>query len=188
MITPNRLTALRIVIAFISPLLLIWHRSFQNELIVLISFTIACITDWWDGHLARSKSMITWAGKIADPIADKLLILGLMFTFSFLGLYSFWWVMPILVREIVVTGIRLLNLKQGTVIPAETAGKIKVGFQIGSIYITLVFLMVLDRGLFLEPKSMFFVSLQMGHFLGILSANVVTILSGFIFLYRLNRQ
>ncbi len=188
MITPNRLTALRVMIAFIGPLLLIWNRSFQNELIVLIGFTLACITDWWDGYLARSKSMITWTGKIADPIADKLLILGLMFTFSFLGLYSLWWVVPILVRELVVTGIRLVNLKQGRVMPAEAAGKIKVGFQIGSIYATLTFLLVLDRGIFLEPNSILRASLQALHYLGIFLANIVTILSGIIFLYRLSRQ
>ena len=188
MITPNRLTAVRIVIAFISPLLLIWNRSFHNELIVLIGFTLACITDCWDGYLARSKSMITWTGKIVDPIADKLLILGLMFTFSFLGLYSFWWVIPILIRELVVTGVRLVSLKRGKVIPAEAAGKIKIGFQIGSIYATLVFLMMLDRGVFLEPKSLPLASLQALHYLGVFLANVVTLLSGIIFLYRLNRQ
>jgi len=186
MITPNRLTALRILIAFISPLLLIWNRSFLIESIVFVAFTAACITDWWDGHLARTKSMVTQTGKIADPIADKLLILGLMATFSFLRLYSFWWVVPILVRELAVTTVRLVNLKQGKVIPAEAAGKIKVGVQIASIYVTLGFLMVLDKGS-VELGSFLLNLFQILHYFGIFLANIVTVISGVIFFYRLNK-
>lgn len=183
MITPNRLTALRIVIAFLSPLLLLWNRSLTQEVLVFLAFTVACITDWWDGYLARTKSMVTWSGKIADPLADKLLIVGLMGTFSYLGLYSFWWVVPIFIRETVVTSIRLMSLKQGRVIPAEAAGKVKVGFQIASVYFTLVFLMILDT----NPESSFLRLFQILHYAAVSLANVFTVLSGAIFFYRLRK-
>ena len=188
MITPNRLTALRIVIAFASPLLLIWNRSTLNEIIVFVAFTAACITDWWDGYLARTRSMITWTGKIADPIADKLLIIGLMGTFSFLKLYSVLWVVPILVREVVVTTIRLVSLKQGRVIPAEAAGKIKVGFQVASIYVTLVFLIIQDSASVSDSNSFLPSLFQVLHYAGIFLANIVTLVSGFIFFYHLRRS
>src|SRR3990167_7632457 len=123
MITPNRLTVVRIIIAFVCPVILITQRSLTNELIVMVLFTLACVTDWWDGHLARKKSMITNLGKIADPIADKLLIIGLMFTFAYLELYGYEWVLVIFIREVIVTIARLIKLKQGKVIPAEGAGK-----------------------------------------------------------------
>ncbi len=186
MITPNQLTAFRILIAIICPFLLIWNRSFLGESIVFVAFTVACITDWWDGHLARTKSMVTWEGKIADPIADKLLILGLMATFSFLKLYSFWWVVPIFVRELTVTTVRLIRLKQGRVIPAEMAGKVKAGVQITSIYFTLWFLMFMHKG-FSESQSFLFSLLQVLHYSGIFLANVITIISGVMFFYRLNK-
>lgn len=186
MITPNRLTALRIFIALASPLLLIGSRSLLTDLIVALAFTIACITDWWDGYLARKRSMITWSGKIIDPIADKLLIGGLMLAFSFLGLYAFAWVLPILIRELIVTIARLISLRRGKIIPAEWAGKVKVGFQIGSVYATLVFLIVLDSRPFLKPEPIVFLAFQSLHYLWIFLANLVTIISGIIFFRRLS--
>ena len=187
MITPNQLTAFRIIIALVLPLLLIWNRSFSRELLVFLGFTAACITDWWDGYLARKKSMVTWSGKIADPIADKLLIIGLMGTFSYLGLYSFWWVVPIFVREVVVTTIRLVSLKRGKVIPAEAAGKIKVGFQIASIYFTLIFLIFLDAGFVSESKPSLLFLFQALHYSGIFLADVITIISGAFFFRHLSK-
>ena len=187
MVTPNRLTALRILIAVISPFVLIWYRSFAIDLIVFIALIVACFTDWWDGHLARTKAMITEVGKIADPIADKLLILGLIFAFSYLGLYGVKWVLPILIREVVVTGTRLNYLRKGRVLPAEWAGKVKVGFQFGSIYATLVFLTLLDSGFFPSQSHPVLIAFRGIHYLGIFLANVVTVLSGIIFFNNLSR-
>lgn len=187
MITPNHLTGLRILIAFASPLLLIWHRSIVSELIILFLFTIACITDWWDGYLARKKSMVTRIGKLVDPIADKLLILGLMLTFSRFELYTFEWIVFIFMRELTITIARLVNLKKGKVIPAEWAGKVKVGFQIGSIYATLLFLLAFDSGLFWKPAAVILFVFQSIHYLGIFLATIVTMTSGVIFFHRLSQ-
>lgn len=187
-ITPNRLTALRILISLMNPLALIFKRSPSVEILVLIAFSIACVTDWWDGYLARTKSMVTRAGKIADPIADKLLILGLLFTFSYLKFYSFEWVIPIAIREAAVTTVRLVLLAQGKVLPAEWAGKVKVGFQCGSIYATLVLLFGLDSRLFEVFGSVVIGLFTMLHYLGILLANVVTITSGILFFNRLDKN
>ena len=186
MITPNRLTVFRICIALVSPLLLFWKRIFAVDLVVASAFITACITDWWDGHLARTKSMITQTGKIIDPIADKLLILGLMFTFSLQGLYAFEWVVPVAVREIAVTVVRLVCLKRGRVMPAEFAGKLKVGFQIASVLATLLLIMVIDSGLFFHLHSFFLRGLFFIHYSGIFLANFFTVISGVIFFERLN--
>ncbi|MBI4372581.1 MAG: CDP-alcohol phosphatidyltransferase family protein [Candidatus Omnitrophica bacterium] len=183
MITPNRLTALRVFLAFISPLLLIWYRTPIMEIITILLFTAACITDWWDGHLARTKSMITAAGKIADPIADKLLIIGLMLAFVFFKLYSFWWIVAILTREIAVTCVRIMRLRRGQVIPAEWAGKVKVGFQIGSVYASLLYLVILDSGF----DNRLVVASEALHYIGILIANAVTLFSGITFFYHLRK-
>lgn len=185
MLTPNRLTILRILIAIASPLLLIWKRSLLVDLIVTLAFLVACVTDWWDGYLARTKSMITEWGKIIDPIADKLLILGMMFSFAFRGLYALEWVVPIAVREISVTGFRLIHLKRGRVIAAEFAGKLKVSFQIGSVTATLILMMFLDSGLSLHVPSLLLRGLVLIHDLGIFFANIVTLASGISFFRRL---
>ncbi len=187
MITPNQLTLFRVVIAFVSPVLLLLNRSLSCDLWVVFLFTIACITDWWDGYLARKQSMITGTGKIMDPIADKILILGLMTVFVKLGLYSFGWIFFILIREVSVTAIRLIRFRKGKAIPAEWAGKMKLGFQIASVYLTFFLLIFYDahNGQDLSDSVMYF---NLFHYLGIVLANIFTVLSGFLFFKRLNQQ
>ncbi|OGW85482.1 MAG: CDP-diacylglycerol--glycerol-3-phosphate 3-phosphatidyltransferase [Omnitrophica bacterium RIFCSPHIGHO2_02_FULL_46_11] len=185
MITPNQLTIFRILLAVACPFILISNRSFLSEFIVLIAFTVACITDWWDGYLARKKSMVTAIGKIADPIADKLLILGLMTVFAILELYAFEWVIVIFIREITVTFARLVYLKKGNVLPAEWAGKVKIGFQITSVYLTLLFLLAFDSHLFFKDEPFVLFAFQSAHYLGIFFATVLTVISGAMFFKRL---
>lgn len=184
MITPNQLTIFRILIALVSPFVLISGRSLTSEIIVFILFTVACLTDWWDGYLARKRSIITNLGKIADPIADKLLILGLLSTFAYFGLFGFEWVMIIFVREIAVTTARLIRLRQGKTLPAESAGKIKVGFQISSIYAALIFLMLFDSQLFFEPEPYFLFVFQSIYYIAIFLAVLTTVISGILFFQR----
>ena len=186
MITPNQLTYFRIVLAFFCPLLLLLNRSIAADYWVMFFFTIACVTDWWDGYLARKHSMVTGAGKVLDPIADKALILGLMFVFVYLGLYSFAWIFFIIVREVAVTYTRLIRLKNGKVIPAEWAGKIKVGFQITSVSISLILLTYLDTTE--GNASIFFSALNFANYAALFLANFFTISSGFLFFKRLGSK
>jgi len=181
-ITPNRITAFRIVLAITLPLLLLWKRSFGAELVVLFGFTLACVTDWWDGHLARKRGMTTSSGKIADPIADKILILGLMMTFCHFRLYGWEWIALILLREVTVTATRIYYLVKGRAIQAEWAGKLKVGFQIGSIYATLLFLMAYDAGI---GDVQLVRALKDLHWGLILVANAITVFSGALFFSKL---
>ncbi len=188
MITPNRLTYLRIILAFFCPLLLLLNRSVATDYWVMFFFTVACITDWWDGYLARKYSMVTGIGKLLDPIADKALILGLMLVFVSLGLYSFAWIFFILVREVAVTCTRLIRLQKGKVIPAEWAGKVKVGFQITSVSISLILLTYLDAHSEEPIVSDFFTALHLVHYGAIFLANFFTIISGFLFFKRLGSK
>lgn len=178
-ITPNQLTIFRIFLAVVIPFLVLIEKSFLWDFIAMLGFTAAIVTDWYDGKIAREKGLISDFGKIADPIADKLLILGLFGTFVYLKLYSVWWVLVIFFREIVVTFTRLVLLGQGKVIPAEQAGKLKVGFQIGSIYASFLFLMARGTGFVLEPFFSFL------NILGIVLANLLTIYSGLLFFFNL---
>ncbi len=187
MITPNRLTYLRILIAFICPVLLLFNRSLTADLWVMFFFTAASVTDWWDGYLARKHSLVTGTGKILDPIADKILILGLMIIFAYLGLYSFGWIFFILIREVSVTAMRLIRLRKGKVIPAEWAGKVKLGFQISSVSVSLIYLAFLDA--YSETVIPdFVVLLNFFHYAAIFLANIFTITSGFLFFKRLSQH
>ena len=103
-------------------------------------FTTAVITDHLDGALARAYGMVTEFGKLADPIADKLLIGSALIGLSMLGDLPWWITIVIMIREIGVTVLRLAVLRHG-VIPASRGGKVKTLVQAVAI------------GLFILPIS-----------------------------------
>jgi len=179
MITPNFLTMIRLIIALIIPYALIYHFSLRMIIASLIACTLAAITDWFDGYLARKKSMITTFGKIADPIADKILVIGLLGTFCYFDLYHFFWIFFILLREISVTAVRLYLITAGKVIPAEKAGKYKVGVQAVCVYLTYAYWIALTSGA--AHLDLF----EKLHYVGIGLANLITVYSGILFLIAL---
>ncbi len=144
-ITPNQLTIIRIVLAFLSFYFLLQH-TLSDRIIAFTIFTIAGLTDLWDGWLARRGGMITNFGKILDPIADKILVLGAFTILSMLGCYVWWMLVPIFLREISVTVIRLWFLKKDIVVQAERSGKIKVITQFISLSVTFLYLLSKEYG------------------------------------------
>lgn len=91
-------------------------------------FIVAIATDSLDGHLARSRGLITNLGKLLDPIADKLLTGAAFVMLSVLGELPWWVTVPILVREWGITVWRLIEAKR-IVMPAGRGGKLKTVMQ-----------------------------------------------------------
>jgi len=101
----------------------------------------AVSSDWLDGWLARKYNDITKLGKILDPIADKIYVLFTLSIFAYLGMYSIWWIVPIIIRELVITAYRFSFLGQGKVVAAVKSGKLKTILQMASVgYIYLIFM------------------------------------------------
>jgi CDP-diacylglycerol--glycerol-3-phosphate 3-phosphatidyltransferase len=100
-------------------------------------FGIAALTDFIDGYLARKYKLITNVGKIADPIADKLLIGTALIALSLEHTVSWWFTAIILTREIAITLLRFKVINRG-VIPASRGGKAKTISQIVAILAYLV--------------------------------------------------
>ena len=110
--------------------------------IALLAFTVAALTDFLDGYLARRLNLVTSLGKLLDPIADKILTAS-AFIFLCAHEQSFcpvWVVVVILAREFLVTGLRQIAVEKGKVIAADWSGKWKTGFQIGFCITALVWL------------------------------------------------
>lgn len=101
-------------------------------------FVVATVTDKIDGDLARSRGIVTSFGQIADPIADKALIGVALVGLSALGELAWWVTIAILVREIGVTVLRFVVLRQG-VIPASHGGKVKTVVQMLAVVLYLLF-------------------------------------------------
>ncbi len=105
-------------------------------------FALAMITDKIDGDLARSRNLITDFGKIADPIADKLLIGSGLIMLSLLGELPWWVTVVILVRELGITLLRMVMLRT-QVMPASRGGKLKTVLQTAGLQLMLLPLVVI---------------------------------------------
>ena len=139
---PNALTVVRIVMVTFFVVALIAGGVYGADSLgarwaALALFVAAMITDWADGYLARSRQLITSFGKIADPIADKLLTGAAFITLSWLGELWWWVTAVILVREWGITVMRLFVIKYG-VMAASKGGKVKTVLQTVALVVMLV--------------------------------------------------
>jgi CDP-diacylglycerol---glycerol-3-phosphate 3-phosphatidyltransferase len=97
-------------------------------------FTIAALTDTADGWVARRYGTVTPFGQLADPLADKLLVVGVLASLAFVGEVPWWAVVVIVAREVGVTVLRTrLVQRLGLVMPASHSGKIKAVSQMIAI-------------------------------------------------------
>lgn len=136
---PNILTMLRIALV---PFF-IWFLLADNSehgiwrWAAVLAFAVAIYTDKLDGDIARSRNLITNFGKIADPIADKLLIGSALVLLSVLGELPWWITIVILVREWGITALRFFVIRYG-VMPASRGGKLKTVVQTVAIFLFIV--------------------------------------------------
>ncbi|HKU35313.1 MAG TPA: CDP-diacylglycerol--glycerol-3-phosphate 3-phosphatidyltransferase [Paenarthrobacter sp.] len=133
---PNILTMLRIVLVpfFVWFLLADDGRHGPWRWAAVAAFAVAIYTDKLDGDIARARGLITNFGKIADPIADKLLIGSALVLLSALGELPWWVTILILVREWGITALRFFVIRYG-VMPASRGGKLKTVVQTVAIFL-----------------------------------------------------
>lgn len=140
---PNGLTLLRI---FIVPLLVVvlltpfsesWFGLPRHVLGVGL-FLGAALTDFLDGHFARSRGQVTRLGQLLDPIADKLLISAALISLVENQLAPAWAVVVIIGREFAVTGLRSIAAADGVVISASKMGKFKMLLQVLTVALLIV--------------------------------------------------
>lgn len=126
----NVLTVFRIILVpvFLVVLFVDGGHSTPWRIAAFVIFVVAAITDQLDGRLARSRGLVTDFGKLADPIADKLLMGAGLLGLSILGDLPWWVTIVILVREIGITGLRFWVKRHG-VIAASQGGKLKTMLQ-----------------------------------------------------------
>jgi CDP-diacylglycerol--glycerol-3-phosphate 3-phosphatidyltransferase len=126
----NVLTGLRLALVPVFLLALFAGDGHQivGRVVAFVIFAVACITDRFDGLLARNYGMATEFGAFVDPIADKTLIGSALIALSMLGDLPWWVAVVIMTREIGVTLLRLAVIRRG-VIPASWGGKLKTVVQ-----------------------------------------------------------
>ena len=145
---PNKLTIARMVMV---PFLMIFIAfdfglGIWSRLIAAVFFGAASFTDFVDGHIARRDGLVTNFGKFLDPLADKMLVATALLAIVDLGnkgLLSIgtlpaWIVVFIILREFMVSGIRLVAATQNTVLAANYWGKLKTVVQMLTIIVYLL--------------------------------------------------
>jgi CDP-diacylglycerol--glycerol-3-phosphate 3-phosphatidyltransferase len=129
---PNALTMLRILAVPVVVVALLGETP-NGDVIAAIVFAGAALTDGLDGYFARSRGSITTFGKLMDPLADKLLIIGALVSLVSLGRLAAWVAMVIIVREVAVTILRTIAAERGLLIAASWLGKAKTCLQIAAV-------------------------------------------------------
>ncbi|MFH1478485.1 MAG: CDP-diacylglycerol--glycerol-3-phosphate 3-phosphatidyltransferase [Candidatus Omnitrophota bacterium] len=176
---PNKLTVSRIVIAVFF-ILFLFIRGAGAKFAALALFLTACITDYYDGLLARKLNLMTTFGKLMDPIADKILVLGAFLAFVEMKIVPAWMVMVIITREFIITGIRIHALSQKKVLSAEVAGKHKTVSQMVAVISILIFLVIRDSGFSFRYIDYYAVGVHILMFITVL----MTLISGVSFMLK----
>lgn len=135
---PNLITMLRVTVIPVLFLLLL-DPGRVLSLVIAVVFIIAAITDLLDGYIARKYDIVTKAGKILDPIADKLIVSTAMILMIPLGRIPAWVVALIVMRDFAVDGIRHMSTAGGgAIIAASKIGKQKTLSQVIAISALLI--------------------------------------------------
>jgi CDP-diacylglycerol--glycerol-3-phosphate 3-phosphatidyltransferase len=142
----NQLTLLRVGLALAMFTALMqggsgWHMAAFGL------FLAAILTDWVDGYVARRTGTISAFGKVADPIADKILVIGALIALLHDRELSIpeWGVFLIIIRELAIGGVRILASSRGKVPAAQAWGKLKMGVQSVSVLLILAIQVLNER-------------------------------------------
>jgi len=141
---PNLLTLARILL--IPPIMFfILQDTPLGNFIAVLLFSVAAITDWLDGYLARKQGLESLLGKLLDPLADKLVVQAVLILAAELGRIPGWFVVLLLSREIAITGLRAIASNEGLQIDVVQSGKLKTALQlVGLVAIILHHRYVVD--------------------------------------------
>ena len=136
--TPNFLTVLRVLLAFLTAVLPCAPFRFAATAAFIV-YCAAGATDWFDGYLARRRNIVTTFGKFMDALSDKIMVSTAFLTLFALGMFggqtgiALFCAVISMSREFFVSGIRMLAASKGIVLAAERMGKYKAGFQMYSL-------------------------------------------------------
>lgn len=183
---PNCLTALRIALTPIF-LLLLFADTWYWKSLAFVVFSAASLTDLYDGKLARAGNLETPLGRFLDPLADKILVTSALVALALNKMVNFWIVLPIVGRDILITGIRLYGLSRGKQMVTTRLAKWKTVAQLITVLFILLVIGVEETVERFAANSSFFLDDQLIQLLAnVLLAGVLllTMLSGFHYLFR----
>lgn len=130
---PNKLTVLRVLLIPLFVVLVSLPDIPGSMLFAALVFALASLTDFFDGHIARKRDLVTDFGKFMDPLADKILTTTAIIYMLVDGVCDPIALLIILAREFTVAGVRMVAADGGKVIAASFFGKVKTVLQMVTI-------------------------------------------------------
>ncbi len=185
MILPNQLTILRIVLTPVFLYLFISDDLLMKQ-ISLTVFLVAALSDWYDGWLARKFNYITEWGKFMDPLADKILTSSAFIGFVLVGLLEWWMVAIILVRDFIITFLRIYADRKGFVFTTSYYAQWKTLLQMVFLYyLLIIYVGSVTPELNSEFSKVFQALLnpELLYFIMLLIA-IITVHSGLFYIYK----
>ncbi len=188
MVLPNQLTVLRIIL---TPFFFILFISGEQHLIQISLgiFIIAALTDWYDGWLARKFNYITEWGKFWDPLADKILTSTAFIGFVIIGMLEWWMVSLIVLRDIIITLLRLYAENRGRIFITSYYAKWKTLLQMVFLYYLLIVYTATNTDVVSSGNELIFSYLLDSRLIYslMLLITLITVHSGYTYLYS-NRK
>ena len=132
----NKVTMVRLILIPVFVVAFYIYGTSYN--LAAILFMVASLTDAVDGHLARSRNLITNFGKFVDPLVDKVLTMAAFIVLVEAQIIPAWAVIIIISRELIITGFRTLAADMGITIAASMWGKAKTTSQMISLVLLLL--------------------------------------------------
>lgn len=127
---PNKITVFRFFLIPVFAVTFLVNFPY-HEIVALVIFSIASISDFFDGYLARKYNLVTDFGKLMDPLADKLLVCVALVCFvQVRDNFPCWCAIVILAREFIISGIRQLAAEKKIIIQASLWAKSKTVTQL----------------------------------------------------------
>ena len=177
---PNQLTVLRLGMCG----LLLISMSFTwpyAATTAFFLFTLASLTDWLDGSIARARNLVTDLGKLLDPLADKVLVVSALVALVWNHVAPVWMVVIIIAREFLIMGLRQIAAAKQKILAAERIGKHKTISQIVAILVSLACLSLGEFGLQNTLLARFLAVSQIWFYW---IALVITVLSGAVYFWK----
>ena len=134
---PNKLSMLRICMVPIFVIFALIDAQWA-QIVALLLFCLASLTDMLDGQIARRRNLVTNFGKFIDPIADKLLVMSALVVLVGQNRMPSWVCILMLAREFAISGFRLVAANSGRVIAAGWLGKVKTVTQMAAVILLLL--------------------------------------------------
>ncbi|MFC1894838.1 CDP-diacylglycerol--glycerol-3-phosphate 3-phosphatidyltransferase [Candidatus Dependentiae bacterium] len=150
---PNILTFFRIM--FTPVFIFLFFQGEEYFFGSVFIFTVAAITDYCDGYLARALKAKSYLGSFLDPLADKFLIMSAFFIFYLLKIIDLWMMLIIFGRDIGITFLRIYLIKNGVSLQTSYLAKVKTTVQFIAIYLIFIYTYI---SYFIDDQNLIFIT------------------------------